>query len=69
MIPVVTQFIIVLIVCGFLFWALQLLLPHVPLPSEFRAFIDVALKILIVGIIVFYFIVPLIRMLPGVLHL
>lgn len=68
MIDLLVAFIVALIIIGFLFWAIEKILPLIPMPAEFRSFIKVAIEIAIVAVVVFYFAIPLIKMLPHYLH-
>ena len=67
MIAVLIQLIIVLLVCGVIWWAIEQLLPLVPLPSPIAQIIRVLLVVLLVLIVVFYAIVPLLHTLPHAL--
>jgi hypothetical protein len=58
--------VIALIVAGFVFWALRLIIGLLPLEPLFKQVIDVLIIILVVGIIIFYVVIPLLHMLGGV---
>jgi hypothetical protein len=53
MIQTLISIIIVLIVCGVLFWAVQTLLPLIPLPEPFRRIIYVLMVVILVLIVVY----------------
>lgn len=61
----IIQVIVVLLVCGFLFWAVRLVLGLIPLEPIIRQAIDVLLMILIVALILFYIVIPVLHQLAG----
>lgn len=61
----IIQVIIVLLVCGFLFWAVRLVLGLIPLEPIIRQVIDVLLIILVVALILFYIVIPVLHQLAG----
>ena len=61
----IIQVIIVLLVCGFLFWAVRLVLGLIPLEPIIRQVIDVLLIILVVALILFYIMIPVLHQLAG----
>lgn len=61
----IIQVIVVLLVCGFLFWAVRLVLGLIPLEPIIRQAIDVLLLILIVALILFYIVIPVLHQLAG----
>lgn len=61
----IIQVIVVLLVCGFLFWAVRLVLGLIPLEPIIRQAIDVLLLILIVALILFYIAIPVLHQLAG----
>lgn len=65
MVALLVGLVIAVIVAWFLFWAADILLPHIPLPPNIASFISALVKVLIIAIIVFIYVIPLIRMLPG----
>lgn len=67
MVSLVVQAIIVLIVIGFLYWAWLKIKPIFArfIAEPFMSIIDVALIILIGAIVVFWFLIPLVKMIPG----
>ena len=58
--------VIALIIAGFIFWAIRMLVALLPLEPLFKQVIDVILIILVVGIIIFYVVIPLLHMLGGI---
>lgn len=65
----IIQLIIVLIVCGFLYWAFTALLDAAPFIAEpFKTVIRVLMMILMGAIIIFYAVIPLLKLLPRLLH-
>ena len=65
---VIIQLIIVLIVCGFLYWIWQLVSPRLPIAEPFLGWINILLLILIAAIVIFWAVIPLLRMVPRFLH-
>lgn len=61
----IIQVIVVLLVCGFLFWAVRLVLGLIPLEPIIRQAIDVLLIILVVALILFYIVIPVLHQLAG----
>ena len=57
----VIQLIIVLIVCGFLYWCWLLVSPRLPIAEPFLGWINVLFMILIGAIIIFYAVIPLLE--------
>lgn len=68
----IIQLIIVLLVCGFLYWCFLKLMPLAPIAEPFASIINVLVLILVGAIILFYAIIPLLQALGhmhiGVLH-
>ena len=64
----IVQLIIVMLVCGFVYWGWLKLSPFLPVAEPFASVINVLVLILIGAIVLFYAIIPLLRMLPRVLH-
>ncbi len=62
------ELIIILLVCGFLYWIYLKLIPLAPIAEPFMSIINVLVLILIGAIVLFYAIIPLLRMLPRMLH-
>jgi len=64
MIAALVYIIVALIVCGVIFWAIQQLLPLIPLPEPFRRVIYVLLVVIMVLVVV-YVILQLLGVLSG----
>jgi hypothetical protein len=62
------QLVIVLVVCGFFYWVWQLIAPKLPIAEPFLGWINIIFLILIGAIVIFYAVIPLLRMLPRLLH-
>lgn len=62
------QLIIVLLVCGFVYWVYLQLIPLAPIAEPFKSVINVIVLILVGAIVLFYAIIPLLRSLPKMLH-
>jgi len=63
------QIIIALIVAGFILWAVRQVIGLIPMDAWLKQVVDVVLMIAVVAIVLFYVLIPLLKMLPGVLHL
>lgn len=64
----IIQLIIIVLVCGFCYWVWLQLSPLVPIAEPFKTFLNVLVTILIGFIILFYGIIPLLHMLPRLIH-
>ena len=64
----IIQLIIVMLVCGFLYWIWLKLSPLLPIADPFKTIVDVLIVILIGAIVLFYAIIPLLRMVPRLAH-
>lgn len=62
----IVQIIVALLVAGFLFWAVRLVVGLIPLEPIFKQAIDVLLIILVVAIILFYIVIPLLNQIAHV---
>ena len=60
----IIQLIIIMIICGFVYWIWTLIRPLLPLPDPFGRVVDILVLILIVFIILFYALIPILRTLP-----
>jgi len=69
MMATLIQIIIALIVAGFILWAVRLILGLIPMDAWIKQVVDVILIIAVVAIVLFYVLIPLLKMLPGALHL
>jgi hypothetical protein len=66
MLPLLIQVIVALLIAGFVFWAVRLVLGLIPMEPIFSQAINVILIIVVVAIIIFYVVIPLLNMLAGV---
>ncbi len=57
----IIQLIIVMLVCGFLYWVWLKLSPLLPIAEPFAQIVNVLIVILIGAIVLFYAIIPLLR--------
>lgn len=65
MVSWIVQLIVILLVCGFVYWIWTLLRPLLTfMPAILMQVIDILILVLLVGIVLFYAIIPLIRMVP-----
>lgn len=64
----IVQLIIVVLVCGFVYWVWLQLAPLVPIAEPFRTVLNVLVVILIGFIVLFYAIIPMLHMLPRLVH-
>ena len=64
----IIQLIIVLVVCGFCYWVWLKISPMLPIAEPFLGWINVLFLILIGALVIFYAVIPLLRMLPRALH-
>lgn len=60
----IVQIIIVMLVCGFVYWVWLKLAPLMPVAEPFASIINVLVVILIGAIVLFYGIIPLLHALP-----
>ena len=63
------QIVIALIVAGFILWAVRLILGLIPMDAWIKQVVDVILIIAVVAIVLFYVLIPLLKMLPSALHI
>ena len=59
----IIQLIIVLLICGFIYWVFLKLMPLAPIAEPFAGIINVLVVILIGAIVLFYVIIPLLHQL------
>lgn len=65
MVNFIVELIIVLLVCAFVYWIWTLIRPHLSfLPGPFMTIVDILVMVLIGAIVLFYAIIPLLRMVP-----
>lgn len=60
----IINIIIIMLVCGFVYWVYLKLIPLAPIADPFRSVLNVLVLILIGAIILFYAIIPLLQALP-----
>lgn len=66
MVSFIVSLIILLLIVGFIYWIWTLLRPHLSfIPQPFLGIIDTLILVLLVAVVLFYAIIPLIRMIPG----
>lgn len=65
---ILINLIIVMLICGFAYWVWTKLRPLLPIAGMFAQAVDVLVIILIGFIVLFYAIIPLLRMLPSALR-
>lgn len=66
MVDLIVQMIIVIIICGFIYWAYQKLIVLAPIASPFREVLDVLVVILVAAIIIFYVVIPMLHQLAHI---
>ena len=64
----IVQLIITIMICGFVYWVYLKLIPLAPIADPFRSILDVLVVILIGFIVLFYAIIPMLHMLPRLIH-
>lgn len=57
----IIQLIIVLLICGFLYWVWLKLSPLLPIAEPFASIVNVLIVILIGAVVLFYVIIPLLN--------
>jgi len=65
----IIQLIIVALVCGFLYWVWLQLRPLLPIAEPFSSIVNVLIVILIGAIVLFYFLIPILHMIPRSIHM
>lgn len=63
---ILISIVIALLVAGFVFWAVRKSVSLIPMEPIFKQVIDVVLIILVVGIVLFYVVIPLLHMVAGI---
>ena len=63
MVGLIIQLIIALLILGIIWWAIEQLLPLIPLPAAIAQVVRVLLILLLALIILFYFLIPLLHQL------
>lgn len=70
MVNFIVNLIILLLVCGFIYWIWTLIRPHLTfIAAPFLTIIDILVLVLVAAVVLFYGIIPLLRMLPGSVRL
>ena len=62
-VDLIIQLIIVMLICGFIYWCYLKLIPLAPLAAPFKSVLDVLVVILVGAIILFYVVIPLLEVL------
>lgn len=62
MVDLVIQLIVVLLICGFCYWAYLQIMPVMPIAEPFKSVINALVLILVGAIVLFYAVIPLLRM-------
>lgn len=57
----IIQLIIVMLVCGFVYWAWLKFSPYMPIAEPFAGIVNVLIVVLIGAIVLFYAIIPLLH--------
>ncbi len=68
MVDLIIQLIIIMLVCGFAYWIYLKLIGLAPIAEPFKSVLDVLVAILIGAIVLFYAVIPLLKMLPRLLR-
>jgi hypothetical protein len=64
----IIQLIVTMIVAGFVYWIWTLIRPIIPISGVFAQIVDILVIVLIGFIVLFYAVIPLLRMLPRMLN-
>lgn len=65
MVTWIVQLIVILLICGFCYWIWTLVKPLLTfMPAILMQVIDILIMVLLVGVVLFYAIIPLIKMVP-----
>jgi len=64
----IIQLIIIMLICGFVYWIWTLIRPLLPIAGVFAQVVDILVIILVAFIVIFYALIPLLRTLPRMLH-
>jgi len=70
MVALVVQAIIVLIILGFAYWVWTMIRPLLAqfIAGPFMQLIDIAILVLVGAIVVFWFLIPFVKMIPGAIR-
>jgi len=63
---IIIQIIIALLIAGFVFWVVRQIIGLIPMEPIFKQIIEVLIIILVVGIVLFYVVIPLLHLLAGI---
>lgn len=70
MVDFIVNLIIILLICGFVYWIWTLIRPRLTFIAEpFIGIVDILVIVLLAAIVLFYAVIPLLRMLPRNLKL
>lgn len=61
MVSLIVQIIIVLLIAGFIYWAVNAILAVTPIADPFRTIINVLIMVLVFAIVLFYAVIPLLN--------
>ena len=64
----IIQLIIIMLICGFVYWIWTLIRPLLPIAGVFAQVVDILVIIFVAFIVIFYALIPLLRTLPRMLH-
>lgn len=64
----IINIIIIVLVCGFIYWVYLKLIGLAPIAEPFKSVLNVLVLILVGAIILFYAIIPLLKALPALLR-
>lgn len=65
MIAILIQAIVILLIIGVIWWAVENLLPLIPLPGIIAQVVRVLLIVVLALALIFYVLVPLLHQIPG----
>ncbi len=69
MADMIVQLIIILLVCGFIYWVYLKLMPLAPIAEPFATIINVLVVVLIGAFVLFYVIIPMLHLLARSVHI
>lgn len=69
MVVLLVSLAIAVIVALFLYWCVELLAPHLPFPANMNTLIVVFCRVVIAAVVLFNYVIPVLKMLPSALHL
>ena len=68
MVAILIQAIIVLLIIGVVWWAVEQLLPMIPLPALIHQIIRILIIVVLALVLIFYVLVPLLNQLSTAIH-